>query len=182
LLLLGNQITLLLYVLLQGVCESRYLQIRPARPQQQQQQQQQRVERSWRRSNGAAAAADAKQSKTVGQDTVARVPAATAVELDADGSSAHTRPRLRQQQQQQGGQTYNSGSSSRRPDVRRGHPGWAKQVWLWCQQEGAALERYSQGEIKQLLGAGEEKLPQEVAQLIAKRWVLSNSPWLALVM
>jgi hypothetical protein len=43
-------------------------------------------------------------------------------------------------------------------------------VWLWCQQEGAALERFSQGEIKQLLEAGEEKLSQEIMQLIAKRW------------
>jgi hypothetical protein len=42
-------------------------------------------------------------------------------------------------------------------------------VWHWCQQEGAALEKYSQGEVKELLAAGEESLPDELAELIRKR-------------
>jgi hypothetical protein len=49
--------------------------------------------------------------------------------------------------------------------------GWCETVVLWCQQEGAALEKYSQGEVKELLAAGEESLPQELTDLISKRYV-----------
>jgi hypothetical protein len=78
-----------------------------------------------------------------------------------------------QQQQQQQGRRPHSSSSSR-PVVGRGDPGWAKQVWYWCQQEGAALEKYSQGEVKELLAAGEDNLPVELAELIKKRCVLQH--------
>ncbi|KAF6254896.1 hypothetical protein COO60DRAFT_276890 [Scenedesmus sp. NREL 46B-D3] len=75
-----------------------------------------------------------------------------------------------QQQQQLSRRSYGgSSSSSSRPVVCRGEPGWAQQVWHWCQQEGAALERFSQGEVRELLAAGEAALPQELADLIQKR-------------
>jgi hypothetical protein len=89
--------------------------------------------------------------------------------------SSQSKPQHNTRKQQQQGRRPRSGSSSSRPVVGQDHPGWAKQVWFWCQQEGAALEKYSQGEVKELLEAGEESLPVELAQLIKKRCVFATN-------
>ena len=49
----------------------------------------------------------------------------------------------------------------------------AAQLWRWCREEGGAYERYSKGEVRDMLASG-AALPQDLVDLTNKRRVIQN--------